>query len=133
MHFVPLQFEDLNKLFLLWSPFLEDISKRSKEPLEQLFAAIKRREVQIALVWDGNKAYALVGMRFVRRGGDVIGEIVWLTGKGMKQWQHLLPEMEQYLRDRGCAEIRPICRPGWARLLKAKGYRITHYVMERTL
>jgi hypothetical protein len=133
MHFMPLQFEDLTRLFPLWWPFLDNISKRSKEPIEQLEAAIKQREVQVALVWDGSKAHALVGLRFVQRGTDTIGEIVWLTGKGMKQWQYLLPEMEQYLRDRGCVEIRPICRPGWARLLKPKGYRITHYVMERKL
>ena len=133
MHFMPLQFEDLTRLFPLWWPFLDNISKRSKEPIEQLEAAIKQREVQVALVWDDSKAHALVGLRFVQRGTDTIGEIVWLTGKGMKQWQYLLPEMEQYLRDRGCVEIRPICRPGWARLLKPKGYRITHYVMERKL
>jgi len=133
MHFMPLQFEDLTRLFPLWWPFLDNMSKRSKEPIEQLEAAIKQREVQVALVWDGSKAHALVGLRFVQRGTDTIGEIVWLTGKGMKQWQYLLPEMEQYLRDRGCVEIRPICRPGWARLLKPKGYRITHYVMERKL
>jgi hypothetical protein len=133
MHFVPLQFEDLDRLFPIWSPFLDGISKRSKEPLEQLFAAIRRREVQIALVWDGSKAQALIGIRFVHRGADVIGEIVWLTGNGMKQWQHLLPEMENYLKARGCVEIKPICRPGWSRLLKTKGFKITHYVMEKPL
>jgi hypothetical protein len=73
-------------------------------------------------------------MQFRKRGNDLIGEICWLTGRGMKEWQHLLPQMEKYLKEhKGCVEIRPICRPGWSRLLKQRGYKTTHYVMEKKL
>jgi hypothetical protein len=132
---IPLRLEDLDRTSSLWMPFLPDISKRTKEPLAELIGKIGRFDVQIALVWDGQqkKAHALVGLRIVRQGDELVGEIVWLTGRGVKAWLHLLPQMEQYLRDCGCAIIRPICRPGWLRLIKDKGYRVTHYQMEKRL
>ena len=135
MHFVPIpgRYEDLNNSFDIWSPFLKDISRRSKEPVLDLLAQIARLEVAIALVWDGKAARALVGVRFRQRGNDLIGEIVWLTGKGMREWRHLLTEMESYLKQRGCVEIKPICRPGWSRFLKQRGYRTTHLTMEKKL
>lgn len=94
-----------------------------------------REEVQPALVWDedSKQARALVGIRTCRCGDDLIGEIVWLTGRGMKDWLHLLPQLEEYLRHLGCVTIKPICRPGWARMIKGHGYKITHYVMEKKL
>jgi hypothetical protein len=135
LHFVPIPNtkEATDESFPIWFPFLASITRRSKEPIEELLGQIARREVQLALVWDGEKAHALIGIRLIRRGKDLIGEIVWLTGKGVRQWLPLLSELEQYLRDIGCIEIRPICRPGWSRLIKGRGYKITHYHMEKVL
>jgi hypothetical protein len=120
----------------LWLPFVEAISRRSKEPLADMIDAIRTGRAQIALVWDEKKkeAQALVGMQFRQRGPELIGEIHWLTGRGMKEWQHLLPQMERYLKEHmGCSIIKPICRPGWSRLLKKHGYKTTHHIMERAL
>lgn len=135
MQFVPIPTtpEYLEKTFPHWWPFLPKISRRSKEPVQELLGQIVRRDVQIALVWDGANARALVGMRFLRRGEDLIGEIIWLAGAGMREWRDLLPQMERYLKDMGCVEIRPVCRPGWSRFLKSQGYRITHMTMEKVL
>jgi hypothetical protein len=119
-----------------WYPFLEGISRRSKQSVAELFAKVAGGDVQPILVWDevAKKAVALVGMQYHRRGDDLIAEWVWMTGKGMKQWQGLLPELERYLKQHvGCAQIRPICRPGWSRFLKTQGYRVTHYTMEKVL
>jgi hypothetical protein len=146
MQFVPIPTtpEYLEKTFPHWWPFLAKISRRSKEPVQELLGQIVRRDVQIALVWDGEKARALVGMRFLRRGGliledghkcpDVlIGEVIWLAGGGMREWRHLLPQMEQYFKHMGCVEIRPVCRLGWSRFLKTQGYKATHVTMEKVL
>jgi hypothetical protein len=132
---IPTNIEALEKLFPLWEPFLDGISRRSKEPIRDLIAAVKGLRVQIALVWgDDNKPHALVGMQYRKRGDDLIGEICWLTGKGMKEWRHLLPQMEKYLKEeKGCVEIRPICRPGWSRFLTTNGFKTTHFVMEKKL
>lgn len=136
MQFVPIPTtrEYLEATAQHWFPFLKDISRRSKEPVTDLLGQITRRDVQLALAWDGSKAHALFGIRLVKRGDDLIGEVIWLTGHGVKRWLHLLPDLEQYLRDIGCKEIRPICRPGWARLILDKnGYKRTHYTMEKVL
>jgi len=118
-----------------WLPLLAGISRRSKESIEQLIDRVISGHTQIALVWDGERAHALIGMQYVKRADDLIGEVVWLTGSGMKEWTHLLPQMESYLREHmQCKAIRPICRPGWSRLiLDEQGYKVTHLVMEKIL
>jgi hypothetical protein len=131
---VPTRPEHLRATSRHWLPFLEGISRRSKEPIEELLGLIVSGRVQIALVWDGKKAHAFVGMQYKKRGDELIAEIIWLTGRGMREWRHLLPEMERYLKEHmGCAIIRPICRPGWSRLIRAQGYKTTHLVMEKAL
>jgi len=117
-----------------WLPFLEGISRRSKEPIADLVNAVWECRVQIAFVWDGEKPRALIGIQYKKSGDELIAEIIWLTGKGMREWQHLLPEMKRYLREHhGCTIIRPICRPGWSRELKKRGFKTTHYIMELAL
>jgi len=137
MQFVPIPItpEWLSKTIHLWFPFLEHISKRSKEPIRSLGQQIVRGDIQLALAWDEGeqKAYGLFGLCFTMRGDDKIGEVRWLTGHDMKRWLGLLPELEQYFRDCGCVVVRPICRPGWSRMIRGKGYKITHYTMEKVL
>lgn len=135
MHFVPIPttLQYVTATSEHWLPFIPGISRGSKEPINSILGRIARCEVQIALVWDGKQAHAIVGIQFVRRGEELIGEIIWLSGKGMRKWRHLLPELEQYLRDMGCKVSRPICRPGWSRFIEPQGYRTTHYVMEKVL
>ena len=118
-----------------WFPFLEGISRRSKEPVQSLFNYIVNRQVQVLLAWDeqAQKAVAIAGVRFWLRGPDLIGDLVWCTGRNRKEWQHLLAEIEHYLKDVGCAECRPTARLGWSKLLKQHGYKATHVVMEKVL
>jgi hypothetical protein len=137
MQFVPIPTtpEHIQASLQHWFPFLPGIARRSKEPITNLLGQIDRREIQLALAWDEEKlqACALFGLCFTRRGNDLIGEVRWLTGKDMKRWLGLLPDLEQYFRDMGCVVIRPICRPGWSRMIRGEGYRITHYTMEKVL
>jgi hypothetical protein len=136
MQLVPIPDDDVLLHAPLWGPFLEEISHRNGEPLESLTARVVYHEIQPILVWDEAKqrTAALVGVRFCRRGSDVIGEVVWLTGRGMRRWLHLRPELERYLKEHcGCTIIRPIARPGWSRLMKPHGYVVTHHIMEKRL
>ncbi len=136
MHLVPIPTteEHLRKTLPLWLPFLEGISRRSREPVRSLLDLVARHEVQVVLVCDDDdKPVALAGVRRCLRGDDPIGEIVWLTGKGRETWQHLLPELERFLKDTGCVVCRPVCRPGWSRFLKQNGYKTTHIIMEKKL
>jgi hypothetical protein len=137
MHLVPVPttHDYLRRTSEHWLPFLDHISKRSKESVESLLDLIIKGEVQIVLVWDEqtSQAQALVGIHTCQRGDDIVGEIVWLTGRNMRSWLHLLPELETYVKHLGCVTIKPICRPGWSRLVRDKGYRVTHYIMEKSL
>src|SRR5262245_6151636 len=109
MHFVPIPttHEHLLNWRNHWLRFFPDICKRTKEPVENLLDAVANGTVQIALVWDGEKAHALVGMQYRQLGPELIGEIIWLSGKDRSQWVELLPDMERYLKEHvGCTIIR---------------------------
>jgi hypothetical protein len=55
------------------------------------------------------------------------------TGEDAALWVDLLAPIEAWARQRGCAAMEPICRPGWERRLKPLGYRKTHVVLEKGL
>ena len=137
MRLIPIPIDDaaLDASVHLWGPFLPMIARRSKEPIRTLFARIKSKEIRLGLVWDdeANEAKALLGIRLHYRDKDLIAEWLWMAGHGRQLWQHLLPELENMLREAGVKECRPLCRPGWSRLLKQHGYRITHVQMEKVL
>ncbi len=112
-------------------PLLERITN---EPLESLISQIVNFQVGIALIWDGAAARALVGIEYKNLGDTRVADIRWVVGKRVKGWRHLLGELEKYLKEHeGCAVIRPICDPRWASFLKERGYKITHYCMEKPL
>lgn len=81
------------------------------------------------IVWDGEKAAAAFG---VERIGDSAG-IQWFGGHGPDDWLHLLPELEMHMRDMGCSRARIMMRPGFAKRLRAMGYRTRAVVLERVL
>lgn len=130
---VPLNDEAIAASAPLWMPFLPGIAKRSKETVAALVGQIARFEVRLTLVMDDatQKPAALIGVRLHMRGGDLIAEIIWTTGRDYKAWVHLLPELEAMLWKTGAVEIRPICRPGWRKLLEQHGYTVTHLQMEK--
>ena len=136
MHFVPVptNIDLLYRLRAIWGPFIPRIAKRSGESEQELFDQVISGHVQIGLIWDGKQAHALLGILYRKYGCELVGEVHWAAGFGVKNWQHLLPEIEQYLKEQvGCTIIKPICRPGWKPLLKKAGYRETHVTMERRL
>lgn len=130
---IPLSDEAINAAAPLWLPFLPRIAKRSHESIADLMRQIARREVRLVLVMDDDKPVALVGVSIRVMNSKSYGDMIWLAGFNREQWQDLLPEFEQLLRDAGCVICRPICRPGWSRLLKSRGYKLTHVMMEKVL
>lgn len=116
-----------------WLPFLPRIAQRSHESVADLYGQIMRREVRLVLVIEDDIARALIGVTVHQMDGKSYGDIIWLAGFGREQWQQLLLELEQMLRDAGCVMCRAICRPGWSRYLKKQGYRMKHVIMEKPL
>jgi hypothetical protein len=139
---IPTTPEYLNASFDLWSPFLPHIAHRSPWSVEQLLAKLSRHEVQPVLILDDNKLpVALLGISIVDgENGTLDAELVWTTGKRRHEWQHLIAELERYLREHvHCVKCRPICRPGWRKFLEANGYTLIridadgHIAMEKVL
>ena len=133
MRLVPIPLTEHEAWTEYWLPFLPRIAQRSHESVADLIQQIWDRKVRLVLVMDGEQAKALVGVRIHQMNGKSCGDMIWLAGFGREQWQELLPEFEQLLRDAGCDLCRPICRPGWSKYLKQRGYRITHVMMEKPL
>lgn len=132
---IPIEDEALRVSAVHWLAFLPAIARRTKEPMQELIRKVMAKEMRLAMVWDDatGQAKALVGVRLHYRDKDLIADWLWMTGSGRQQWQHLLPEFEHLLREAGVKELRPLCRPGWSRLLKQHGYRLTHVQMEKVL
>src|SRR5262245_10750829 len=141
MHLVPIPTtpEFINATYHLWSPFLPHIAQRSVYSLEELLGQLHRVEVQPVLVCDGANPVALLGVSYVRDDKELVAELVWLTGANRREWQHLLPELERFLREMQCVKCRPICRAGWRKFLELHGYQYIrtdadkHIVMEKVL
>jgi len=132
---IPIEDKALVRSAPHWLPFLPKIARRTKEPIAVLFRQVMAKEMRLAMVWDDatDEAKALLGVRLHYREKDLIADWLWMAGHGRQQWQHLLPDLENLLREAGVNELRPLCRPGWSRLLKQHGYRLTHVQMEKVL
>jgi hypothetical protein len=141
MQFVPIPHVHLGQLASFWIPFVERVAKRSGRDFDDLQREVMSGEVIVCLAWDENakEAKAAGGIRPVVRGKDRVAEIVWLTGHDMKSWVHLFPQLERFVSDPveigglGCTIVKPIVRPGWSKILKTHGYRVTHAVMEKQI
>lgn len=131
---VPIPSSELEGWSPHWLPYIAQIAERTKQSQDQLIGQILSCEVHLHLAWEPETktAQALAGSRIILRGNDRIGELIWMTGIGRKRWLHLLDDLERHHRDElGCVAISAVCRPGWFKDLKAKGYRVTHLSMER--
>lgn len=131
---VPVPLDCLEGSAGYWRPYILSIAERSKNDPEAMTAMLYRGEAQAFLVWEPElkKTFAFIGVQYVARGTDRIGQLIWLMGENRAAWAHLFGELETYLRDHeGCKALRSINRPGWAKHLKEHGYRITHYVMDK--
>jgi hypothetical protein len=123
-----------------WTRFLPAIAKRAKVPVAELLDEILSGDIQVHIIVndvnndvnDVNEARAIAGTRLKRRGADLIGEVVFLTGSDLHLWAGLLGDLERYLTEHvGCKTIKPIARLGYAKFLKAAGYRQTHQIWEK--
>jgi hypothetical protein len=131
---VPIPLDCLEGTVGYWRPYILSIAERSRNDPDAMTAMLFRGEAQAFLVWEAEakKPLAFLGVRYVARGQERIGELIWLMGENRASWVHLFGELETYLRDhQGCVGIKAIARPGWSKHLKSNGYRITHYVSEK--
>lgn len=93
----------------------------------------ERGERQLWIVVEDGNVLAIALSEIVIYPRQKLCRITSAAGEGRFRWVHHLDEIEAWARDQGCAVLQPVVRPGWGPMLKERGYRRSHYVMERRL
>lgn len=103
------------------------------EPLDVLLNCLSRRmDVWLARD-DAVQITALAVTEIVVYPRITVCRLLACTGDDARRWIDLLAPLEAWAKAQGCAVMEPICRPGWERHLKPKGYQKTHVVLEKSL
>ena len=93
-------------------------------------------DYQLWLVWDEETETKLKGVvvtKIIIRPNSKVANIFICTGKQRKLWRDRLHDIEKWAKDNKCTHFETYARPGWPKLLKQKGYKITHYLLEKKL
>lgn len=133
---VPLPPDHLDGSQPHWAPYVTAIAQRANNDPHEMARMLYAGEAQAFLVWDPElqKPQAFIGVEYKLSTLGRVAQIIWLMGEDRKRWVHLIADLEGYLKtEQHCVTVRPICRRGWFKVLKAHGYRETHVVMEKGL
>src|SRR5215468_6139964 len=90
----PIEHTEVWKTRSGWLPFLPHIADRSDETVDELIDLVISGQVQIGVCFDDDdQPRALIGMIYRQLGRELIGELRWATGFGVKDnWEYLLSE-----------------------------------------
>jgi hypothetical protein len=105
---------------------------RGKESPDDIRQALKARDQQLWLAWDGAIA-AVAVTQIVRHPRKTCCRIRICAGRERRSWQAHIAAIEAWARAKGCAAMELIARPGWSRVLARHGYEITHVFCEKEL
>lgn len=123
-------------LHLYWEhirPDLERVIERTRGgwTLAAVAEQLMTGQWQLWLVWDG-KISAVVGTElFVEASGMKNARAVFVGGREMKRWAHLIGDLEVWARHQGCARFEMIISKGIARHFPE--YRMSHVLLEKDL
>lgn len=95
--------------------------------------AIATKDFQLWTVLDDGKATMAALTRLVKFPRLVACELMACVGEGRENWLDNLSTIELWAKEQDAAQFHAIARPGWARVLKSKGYEHTHSLLEKTL
>lgn len=79
------------------------------------------------IAWDGERIRAAAVTAINNR----VCEIVACGGRGLREWIHLIKDLENYAREENCERMRIIGRTGWKRVLP--DYKQSCVVLERLI
>ena len=91
---------------------------------------------QLWLGWDETakqKLKAVVVTRIIIRPNSKVANIFICTGKNRKDWQDGLHNIEKWAKSITCTHFETYASPGWSKILKQKGFKTTHYLLEKKL
>lgn len=128
---------DPKQIDMFWEavrPFIETAMAESlyDEP-SSVYEAIKEARAVLWVVWEDGEIHAVVVTQLEQQPKAKICSIWICTGTGREDWEHLISEIEAFAVREGCTLMRHCARPGWARVLKPRGYVMSHVILEKAL
>ena len=123
--------ENVQTLAGHWIDWAHQCAARDRLPAYVYVNPVLDGYAHLFVVWDETKKTTAAAFA-VEVTEDIAG-IQWFGGIGPDDWLHLLDELHDYMRQMGCTKARIMMRPGFAKKLKAEGYRTRSIVLERTL
>lgn len=136
MRLLPLTPQEAADLLPLWEPYVVSIADRCGLQASGFIRDIVRGEDVLHLIYDDarNDIRAVVITTFRNdQHGRKHCHAPYCTGSGVGEWFDLLDDLEDWARLNGAASLKTTARPGWSRLMKPKGYRVTHVTLEKDL
>lgn len=115
-------------------PMINDVAERSRGrwTLPTIMAEILEGRWQLFVVLSDGRVRAVIATELYRElSGKLFCGIRFCTGETVRDWIGLLPVLEAWARDEGCAAIDGWCRKGWAKHLP--DYTMSHVLLEREL
>lgn len=127
--------QDINKVWKFCFHFIE-------EAIETMSGLCSPEDIYNLLL-NGNRQLWIVD-----KDGEVIGVVVttinndWrikvlqidiCDGRDVKQWKHLISEVEEFGKQQGCDRIFMMARCGYERELKEFNYKKTHIFLEKEI
>lgn len=114
------------------APFFANFEKRSEGETfaDELMEDCRKGIRQCWLAVDDAEIYAVTLTEVLE---NPMGTVVIGFCTGVKRelwWELMLDEIEAWASHRGARRLRVVARPGWAPVLKERGYRETHRVLE---
>lgn len=103
---------------------------------DDVYQACSKGDCQLWLGWDETakqKLKAVVVTRIILRPNSKVANIFICTGKNRKDWQDGLHDIEKWAKSNKCTHFETYARPGWSKILKQKGFKTTHYLLEKKL
>lgn len=110
---------------------LEQFAANGQFTPADFISDIRARDRQLWVgIDDGVKAVALTMVL-----GDRLKSVSvsHACGESPESWLTLWDGLEAWARDIGARRIETLCRPGWERVLKGKGLRKSHVLLEKRL
>ena len=130
--FVPVRY-----LEAAW-PKVEHLVSEAVERSEGKYLAEDIKELLFAshmqmwlMVGDGILGLTLTELRTYPR--NKICRLLCCVGEQMESWIDKIDIIEAWAKGEGCLSIEPICRAGWERVLKPRGYKKTHVLLAKEL
>lgn len=128
--------DDLRHWIRKSAGFLDQIAEGSggRLTLESILDAISSGHYRLTVALDGEEVRAAMVWQPIHwKTGLKEFEVVGLTGKGMRDWLHLDNDLRAAAKEMGFGVIRAVARPGWSRVMKSRGYTMTHVTLEAPL